>query len=299
MSKMLGDLIQSLDIPVHYQEIHSEDQWGALRIGIIHLQIEVWGYSMRQRFDSMVEKKHIDDMGNHKAIVREEWWYPEYVEALCPGLPDWQALNRCAALFADKNKKTTKGVYYSGPWNYNDADLIRALKLDFIIERFNNSEALWQKLKQAVEQRQPIVLLNWTPNWVDARMKGKFVEFPRYSPQCESNPQWGPNPHLPMDCGNPISGWLRKAAWPGLKKRWPCVHQLMQKISLTNEMISEASALVVNDGYSEEKAAKLWQLKYQHAIVDWLDSLSCKAPPIEPPVSPSVTSAVAAPVNNQ
>ncbi|MFT4925030.1 MAG: glycine betaine/proline transport system substrate-binding protein [Phenylobacterium sp.] len=281
LTKMLGNLIEQMKIPVHYQELHSKDQWGALRIGVVHLQIEVWGDSTRQIFQSMVNNNHIIDMGLHTATIREEWWYPEYVEKLCPGLPDWQALNRCASLFAHQNPAITlsngtktklKGVYYNGPWEYNDAGLIRALKLDFTIERVANSDILWQKLKQASRILKPIVLINWTPNWVDARMKGKFVEFPAYSPECESNPEWGINPSLIMDCGNPKGFWLKKAAWPGLQKRWPCVYQLLKAVTLDNAMISEAAALVVNDGYSEEQAGAIWLQKYQRAARQWMQS---------------------------
>ncbi|GIS98491.1 MAG: hypothetical protein CM1200mP26_02040 [Acidimicrobiales bacterium] len=40
------------------------------------------------------------DAATHDAKTREEWWYPSYIEDVCPGLPDWQALNECAEMFA-------------------------------------------------------------------------------------------------------------------------------------------------------------------------------------------------------
>lgn len=278
LTRVIGNLAHELDVDVKYQQINSDDQWGAMRLGIVHLQIEVWGASIKPIFHTLITKKQLLDMGLHTAQVREEWWYPEYVETLCPGLPDWQALNRCSNLFAVKDETQTvgknaakKGVYYIGPWEYEDAALIRALKLNFVIRRLPDGESLWKKLRLATAQNRPIVLLNWTPNWSDVRSKGKFIEFPPFTPQCESKPEWGLNPELTMDCGNPKSGWLKKAAWPGLKKRWPCIYQLLKNINLTNEMIAEAAALVVNDGLNESQAALLWQYKYQQDINHWLN----------------------------
>ena len=35
--------------------------------------------------------------GETGMLAKEEWWYPIYMKEQCPGLPDWQALNACAA----------------------------------------------------------------------------------------------------------------------------------------------------------------------------------------------------------
>jgi glycine betaine/proline transport system substrate-binding protein len=63
----------------------------------------------------------IIDAGNHEAIYRDDWWYPTQVEDLCPGLPDWNALNRCSKIFSRSNSEE-KGVYFDGPneWQQNN-----------------------------------------------------------------------------------------------------------------------------------------------------------------------------------
>ena len=99
------------------------------------------------------------------------------------------------------------------------------------------------------------MLLNWTPNWTDTRLKGKFVKFPTYQPACETDPSWGINKQLLKDCANPSNGWLKKAAWPGLEKYSPCVFQLAKNINLNTEMIADASALYVIEKLSEDQMA--------------------------------------------
>ncbi len=62
-------------------------------------QIEVWEGSQRDSFEKALAEGAVD-YGAHDAITREDWWYPKYVKDVCPGLPDWKALDACAAKFA-------------------------------------------------------------------------------------------------------------------------------------------------------------------------------------------------------
>ena len=269
LSRAIGKLIEQQGVPVSYQEINVEDQWGALQRGIVHIQLEVWQPSMAKPFQQYVSKNKILDLGRHQARVREDWWYPEYVENLCPDLPSWRALNACAPLFSRHFSKG-KGVYYAGPWDYGDAELIRQLGLNFVIKRDKSDAYIWHRLKQAMIHEEPIIHLNWTPNWTDVRIKGKFIEFPHARIECASS-DGEMEKQQNEDCFKSRRGWLKKAAWPGIVEHWPCIYQVIKKISLTREMIAEAGALVAADGYNEHKAADLWLEKYQAQAQDWFD----------------------------
>jgi len=276
LSKAVGHIIEKLNVPVEYLNISAYDQWGALQRGVIHFQIEVWQPSMAKSFNKLVSDYEIIDMGFHKAKVTEDWWYPKYIEELCPDLPNWQALNKCKKLFSNSNS-SNKGVYYAGPWDYGDADIIRALDLDFEIKRLPDEFALWEALMEATKNKRPILLLNWSPNWTDTNIEGQFIKFPSYTLACETQPEWGLNKKLVKDCGNPKNGWLKKAAWPKLKKNFPCVYQLIKNITLTNEMISDAAALVIVAGNSEDTAATLWLKKYLTQTKSWTKNVCKKA----------------------
>ncbi len=270
LSKVLGKLIDSLDVPVEFLDISVENQWGALSKGVIHIQLEIWQPSMAPAYLKMRDQRHIIELGTHDAIVREEWWYPEYVEKLCPELPDWRALNTCWQLFTN-SKSETKGIYYTGPWVYGDGDLIRALKLNYRIQRMPDDIALWALLKNSLLNKKPILLLNWTPNWIDTRIKGRFIEFPEHKVECDLNPEWGLNKMLVKDCGNPKKAWLKKAGWPKLQQVWPCVYELVKKVNFDNQMIAEAAAFVLYDGLTEEQAVVAWMDKYKNHVELWSD----------------------------
>jgi len=268
LSRVVGQIIEESGSPVDYIDISSNNQWGALKRGVIHFQLEVWQPSMGKTFDKLVANSQILDLGAHQATVTEDWWYPSYVEASCPELPNWQALNKCQLLFTGSSP-ANKGIYFGGPWNYGDADIIRALDLNFSIARLPDEMALWQELTNAVAATRPIILLNWSPNWTDIHIKGKFVNFPLYTKECETTPEWGLNKNLVKDCGNRRGAWLKKAASPKLKTNFPCVYQLIQGISFTNEMIAQASSLIIVEQLSEQKAAKRWSKLYAKEIQHW------------------------------
>lgn len=270
LSKIVGAKIKQLGYHVEYLPISSVLQLGALRKGLVHLQVEVWQSHDDGEIMQAINRGYIDDLGLHSAKGREDWWYPEYVEDLCPGLPNWEALKACSSLFIQENSGN-KGVFISGPWNYRDADLIHALELNFTIKRLQNAEQIWSALQRAEKEKQPIVLLNWTPNWLDVRINGRFVEFPSFEKACEEDPKWGINKHMTHDCGNPPITYIKKVAWPGLKQQWPCLYQFAQKIDFTTAMISEASALFGQEKRSEEEAIRLWLSKYGEQSKSWLD----------------------------
>ena len=272
LSRAIGLQLQENEMRVEYVEIASEKQWGALSRGHIHFQIEVWESSMSHVFQ---QYKNIVEAGTHAALVREEWWYPDWVEPLCPGLPDWRALNQCAHLFSLDGG--TKGTYYKGPWLYKDAVLIRALSLNFNIKRLESDIQLWELLFDAQKNRRPILLLNWTPNWIDNRFHGSFVTFPPYSKECESIASHGLNQQMTHDCGNTPKGWLKKAKWRGLKNAFPCVDAFIENINFTNAMVSEASALHIADKLTEQQAAQKWNETFREERHHWFP-IDCVKP---------------------
>jgi len=271
LSHVVGNIISDAGIPVTYVNITSDEQWGAMQRGMVHFQVEIWQPSMEKDFTAHVTKGDIVDMGTHEARVTEEWWYPRFVEKYCPELPDWRTLNKCSHLFKG-SIETNKGIYYSGPWYYSDATIIRALGLNYTIERKNDAMSLWDELKSATDEEHPILLLNWSPNWTDIDNAGKFIEFPEHAPECSNKPEWGLNPELADDCGNMKNGWLKKAAAPSLATSHPCVSKLIELVNFTNEMVAYAAYLVVAEEHSEENAAVIFSKKYAKEIASWVPS---------------------------
>ena len=223
MSHVVGQLFEKIGCNVEYISTDSQAVYESVRIGDATLELEVWEGAFGAAFTAALAKGGIVDVGDHAALTREEWWYPTYVEDLCPGLPDWQALVRCSNKFA-RADSDGKGVFVDGPvdWAHDHfVPMIDALDLNFVMKNVGSAAALWAELEAAAKRNEPIVLFNWTPNFTDALYGGKFIEFPARDEKCISDASWGVNPTATHDCGNPAGGYLKKAAWEGMEKNGP------------------------------------------------------------------------------
>ncbi|MCC2597644.1 ABC transporter substrate-binding protein [Pusillimonas sp. MFBS29] len=273
--KVLARVAQQLLEKVGYQTdivpSDSQGQFAAMGLGDLHLQMEVWEGTMHDSFMKEVNAGRMVDLGSHTATTREDWWYPDYMEEICPGLPDWKALNACAEKFAAP-ETAPKGRYLAGPvdWIKHDKEKIEALDLNFTVVNAGSAAALFGELKSAAARKEPIVLFNWAPNWVGAAFPGKFVEFPANEPACTEDPAWGVNPDKTYDCGSPTGGYLKKGAWAGFEEKWSCGYQLIKNIDFTGPMIDQAAALADVDGLSHDDAATAWIEKNQEQVAAWM-----------------------------
>ena len=123
----------------------------------------------------------------------------------------------------------------------------------------------------AKEKNKPIVLFNWTPNFIEAMYDGKFVEFPDYFEGCREDPSGGINPETTHDCGNPKDGYLKIGVWEGLPEKDPRAYAIIQNINFTNLDIAVMSKLVDVDKMEVQDAATNWMDENEAKWKSWLD----------------------------
>lgn len=271
MSRVVGDILEQAGRTVSFVETESNGAYEMLGKGEVTLQVEVWEGVFGKLFDKGIADGTIVDAGSHDAVTREEWWYPAFVEDQCPGLPDWEALNACAAKFATA-ETGEKGMFLAGPadWPQHHNERIAALGMNFTMVHAATAEALWAAVGEAEASGKPVVLQNWTPNFIEAVYPGKFVEFPAFQAGCMEDPSIGPNPDAAYDCGAPADGYLKKAAWSGMAEKWPQAFGILQKISFTNPQIAEMAKLVDVDKMTPEAAAETWMAANEAVWKPWL-----------------------------
>lgn len=271
LARVAQQLLEKVGYATKIVPSDSQGQFAAMGLGDLDLQMEIWEGTMNDSFMKEVKAGRMVDLGSHTATTREDWWYPDYMEAICPGLPDWKALNACAEKFAAP-ETAPKGRYLAGPvdWIKHDKEKIEALDLNFTVVNAGSAAALFGELKSAAARQEPIVLFNWAPNWVGAAFSGKFVEFPKHEPACTEDPAWGVSPDKTYDCGSPQDGYLKKGAWSGFEKKWSCGYQLIKNIDFTGPMIDQAAALADVDGLSHDDAAAAWIEQNQAQVAAWM-----------------------------
>lgn len=275
MSYVVGNLFESMGNNVEYVSTDSQAVYESVRLGDVTLELEVWEGAFGVAFSEALAKGGLHDAGDHNAVTREEWWYPLWTKDSCPGLPSWEALNECAAMFATP-ETGDKGRFLGGPvdWLKHDAERVEALGMDFVVVNAGSAAALWAEVAAAERNMRPVVIFNWTPNFVEAVWEGEFVEFPAYFEGCKDDPALGPNPDATYDCGNPADGYLKKAAWDGMEEKWPNAYQVLRSISFTNPQIAEMAKLVDVDEMEPEDAALQWIEDNKDVWQPWLSGVS-------------------------
>ena len=259
MSHAVGQIFESMGNAVEFVTTDSQAVYESVRMGDVALELEVWEGAFGASFRAALEKGGLHDVGDHNAVTREDWWYPMWTKDACPGLPSWEALNACADLF--KTAETgDKGRYLDGPvdWLKHGKERVDALGMDFVVVNAGSAAALWAEIGAAEKDKRPVVVFNWTPNFAEAVWPGEFVEFPEWVEGCDKDPSVGVNPNALYDCGNPAKGYLKKAAWDGMKDKWPGAYSTLQKISFTNPQIAEMAKFVDIDDMEPEEAAAEW-----------------------------------------
>jgi glycine betaine/proline transport system substrate-binding protein len=193
------------------------------------------------------------------------------MEEMCPGLPDWKALDACAAKLATA-ETGGKGRFVGPPadWGKHYSERIQALKMNFQEVPVGQAATLWAELQAAYDRKEPVVLFNWTPNFIEAKFEGKFVEFPAYEPACFTDPKWGSNPDAIYDCGAPAKGYLKKAGSKQLGEKWPMATEILKKVNFTNAQIAAAAAMVDVEGMTPEDAATKWVKENEATWKTWV-----------------------------
>ncbi len=258
LSNVVGQVLQSKGYNIEYKSSDTQLQYTALASGDMDFQVEGWEGSQGESFTKAVAAGALD-LGAHDAVTREDWWYPSYMNEMCPGLPDWKALDACAAKLATA-ETGTKGRFVGPPadWGKHYSERIQALKMNFQEVPVGQAATLWAELQAAYDRKEPVVLFNWTPNFIEAKFEGQFVEFPEYAPECYSDPKWGSNPDAIYDCGAPAKGYLKKIGSKQLMEKWPAATEILKKVNFTNPQIAAAAAMVDVDGMTPEDAATKW-----------------------------------------
>lgn len=271
LSNVVGQLLQSKGLNVEYKSSDTQLQFTAIAAGDMDFQVEVWEGSMAESFDKAIAAGAVD-LGAHDAVTREDWWYPSYMNDMCPGLPDWKALDACAPKLATA-ETGSKGRFLGPPadWGKHYSERIQALKMNFQEVPVGQAATLWSELQSAYDRKEPIVLFNWTPNFIEAKFEGQFVEFPPYEPACMTDPKRGLNPDAIYDCGAPAKGYLKKVGSKELGEKWPTAEAILKKVSFTNPQIAAAASMVDVDGMTPEDAATKWIADNPTVWKPWLE----------------------------
>lgn len=267
---IMGTVLEKAGFTIKYVEIEYLEQIKAIAEGNLDIVTEIWATTGQEVLQQGLATGKIEAFSDTGLMSIEEWWYPLYVKEKCPGLPNWRALNKCAELFATP-ETAPLGHYLGGPvaWGGHDEERIEALGLHYKVQHAENDAQLLQALDTAYKAQQPILLWVYAPYWIPDEYAGEWVEFPRYQPECYTNPSWGINPEKAYDCGKP-RGPIWRVISKELHEQHPRAYQIFRAFRLNNY---EMSAMVKRIDVHHEKLEEVveaWMQKNTKRWQAWL-----------------------------
>jgi glycine betaine/proline transport system substrate-binding protein len=113
-TKIMGSILEEAGYNVEYVQADYIAQFAGLKTGDLTLAMEIWATTGQEALDAVTSTGKVVNAGETGLQAIEEWWYPLYMEELCPGLPDWTALQGCSEAFSTA-ETAPKGRYVGGP----------------------------------------------------------------------------------------------------------------------------------------------------------------------------------------
>ncbi len=268
--EIMGEVLKKAGYNIEYVQADYIAQFAGLKTGDLHLAMEIWTTTGSAVLEEAVGTGKVENLGETGMTAIEEWWYPLYMKEKCPGLPNWEALKACGEAFAT-SETAPKGRYLGGPvsWEGRDDERVVALDLPFEVVHAGTDGALFAELESAYQRKAPIMLWVYAPHWAPVKYEGEWVDFPKYSDACYNDASVGVNPDEQYDCGKP-RGPIWKAAWAGLKDKWPGAHKTIMNFNISNDEMGAMVSAVDLEGKKVADVVAEWMAANKDRWMKWV-----------------------------
>ncbi|WP_433497319.1 ABC transporter substrate-binding protein [Sphaerimonospora sp. CA-214678] len=243
-------LEHELGYKVEKVTLAEEPSWQGMESGDVDVVIENWGHED-------LKKKYIEEKGvaveagptGNKGVIG--WYVPEWMTQKYPDITDWQNLNKYADMFKT-SESGGKGQILDGDPSFvtNDEALVKNLKLDYKVVYAGSEAALIKAAEQATEQKKPLLMYFYEPQWLFNQLKLVKVDLPAYTEGCDSDPKKVACDYPPYELDKIVS---KKFADTGGK-----AYELVKNFSWSNDDQNAVADDITNNGMSPEDAAKKW-----------------------------------------
>lgn len=254
-AQVAGELLKAAGYDVAFVPVEDMAVFRQMDRGLIDAALEVWPAKAAPSYRDLTLERKIESLGDLGLVPTEGLAYPAHMEALCPGLPAWEALRDCAAAFETNGAAMV--IDYPADWEGPATDLVAALGLPFTVTPAESEEALVDALVAASTEGKPALAMFWRPHWAVAAHDLRFVTLPEAEAACFEDPAWGPNPAAVGDCGFPALS-TEKSLVAGFKTKWPAAYFLLKDFQITAETQETLMIAVERDGQTPTQAAALW-----------------------------------------
>jgi glycine betaine/proline transport system substrate-binding protein len=242
-----GQLLEKLGYKVEYVTAGSFPHFAGLADGSLSASIEIWMNNVGDIFPKVRDAGQIEDLGNLQLETSEGWVYPKHMESICPGLPDWSALNKpecVAALAAPDTAPKGRFLDYPADWGSRAATILADNDMPYQAVAAGSEGALVAELDAATAAKTPLIMMFWGPHYALAQNEVGWVKMP----PCKSQD----NAH----CINPPE--VHKIVWSGFGAKWPAAHELLKQLTVNAAEQQKMMLRVDKGGEDIKKVVKEW-----------------------------------------
>jgi glycine betaine/proline transport system substrate-binding protein len=270
MTLALAEALKRVGYTVEIQTVDFAAHFIAVANGDLDMSVIAWPNYPELKAGA-IEAGNVADYGGTGVTIREGWWYPDYVAALCPGLPDWTALKDSACVTALSTAETApKGRVVDAPadWGSNSDKRVAALGLDLQLVNPGSATGLGAALQGAIDRKEPIIGWGIKPYWVTDQNPGAWVELPAFDPACITDPAWGPNPNATYDC-DWLAGEVTKFGNSARLEKIPLAARILTNFKLDVADVAAATKAVDVDGQTLEDYMTGWVAAHGDLLDSW------------------------------
>ena len=267
-----GEVLKRMGYNVEYVTAGYYPQMTSLADGDIDATLEIWSSNIGEAYDEALATGKVQVLGESGLRPQEAWYVPAYVVEMCPGLPDWTALNDCTEIFETADTAPSgRFLDYPADWGDSNAKRIEALGLDYVAIPSGGEGALIAEIKSATERKAPVLLMFWEPHWIHAQIDLQRVYLPEFYEGCHEDASLGMNPDATFDCDwAPASIW--KMVNKELQNSHPAAWNLIEVYSIDNAEQAQMMSEIDDNGRDLVEVVNEWLDNNPDKVKAWTDA---------------------------
>lgn len=271
-TRVYGEILSRMGYNVEYVTAGYYPQMTALRDDSITASLEIWSSNSGELMVETLNSGQVVTVGDLGIDPRETWHFNNAAKEACPGLPDWNALKECASLFAvAETYPNGRLLDYPVEWGTTNVDRIKALDLPFTSVPSGSEGSLIVEITSAEEKNEPLLVMFWSPHWLNAEVELYPVALPEYFDGCYDDAAAGVNPNAIYDC-DWLKGHVDKVAWVGMEEKWPAAFALLREFQMTNDIQIPMMAAIDSNNEDLETVVKAWIDTNETVWQPWMDT---------------------------
>lgn len=256
-----GQLLEKLGYKVEYITAGNFPQFSGLADGTLSASVEVWMNNVGDIYPKALAAKQIEDIGKLDLETKEGWIYPKFMEQVCPGLPDWKALEKpeCVqALATPETAPNGRFLDYPADWGSRAATILADNNMPYTAVPSGSEGALVAELGAAEAAKTPLLMMFWGPHYALAENDVGWVTMPPCKDQS--------NEH----CITPPD--VNKVVWSGFGQKWPAAYEFLKQFKVNATDQQKMMLAVDQKGQDLDAVVKEWVEANEAVWKPWIDA---------------------------